>query len=267
MKEDYEQKLLLDNKLYFLERCINKNVVDATEAYLGIDFALLMRDGEITQYVNRLIENSSSFVYQSHSRDKVKFIKELIMSRLVELSIQQEYPELEFNGTDKAIIISDYASYRPDFHSELSDIYYEVMSSYHIDIKAKGVYIYKKKLEYLMRLSKSKRVYIMLVDVVFKRFRLLEIRENIEDMNATFADKGNYFYICPESEYCPIYIEDNVLLNDIIQEQCPLDIIYRNYSIFSKLPDGVKADIINMIQKGEIIEGGMLFDYLGQFAA
>ena len=41
MKEDYEQKLLLDNKLYFLERCINKNVVDATEAYLGIDFALI----------------------------------------------------------------------------------------------------------------------------------------------------------------------------------------------------------------------------------
>ena len=107
----------------------------------------------------------------------------------------------------------------------------------------------------------------MLVDVVFKRFRLLEIRENIEDMNATFADKENYFYICPESEYCPIYIEDNVLLNDIIQEQYPLDIIYRNYSIFSKLPDGVKTDIINMIQKGEIIEGGMLFDYLGQFAA
>ena len=56
-------------------------------------------------------------------------------------------------------------------------------------------------------------------------------------------------------------------LNDIIQEQYPLDIIYRNYSIFSKLPDGVKTDIINMIQKGEIIEGGMLFDYLGQFAA
>lgn len=171
-------------KCCIVEAFIGEELEEFVEKNLGLDWKQALR-GEITPYVQKLIDQSFYFDFQKQGREDLEFIKELIYSRCIELKISNNWcNRLVLDGSDKDCLITRYVSHRSDFKEFDKNNYYEVVSNYNGHFKhVQSLYLPARKAEALMKNAKKNHQYVIAVDVMFKVYYIVPILTEEKDMS------------------------------------------------------------------------------------
>lgn len=167
-----------------VEAFIGEDLMPFVERNLGIDWCKIF-EGEITPYVRNLIDQSYYFDFQRRDRTEFLFIKELIFSRCIELKlIESNFFRLTLNGSDKHCLITQISTMAPDLLEINTSNYIEVISTYSGSFILKELlYVPKAKFENLTENAKTKKQFILAVDVLHKCYCFVPILEDIEKMD------------------------------------------------------------------------------------
>jgi len=172
-------------KFQTVENFVGKELYGFVEERLGIDFRKAL-EGEITPYVQNLIDNSYYFDVQKGSRTDLQMVKELVYSRCVELRLLEKWKKqmVVLNGSDKDCLITRYASNASDMWEVGTSNYYEIMSTYKgYCLNSENLYISKGKLQKLSEHAKNSIQYLVVVDVLFRKYCFIPVRGNISEMD------------------------------------------------------------------------------------
>lgn len=170
-------------KSAIVQAFVGEELKGFVENNIGIDFRKIL-EGEITPYVQKLINQSFYYEFQKGNRTDLEFVRELIYSRCVELKLAQNWGDvLLLDGSDKDCLITRYTNHRSDFKVLHRNEYYEVVSCYsghfgHLH----SLYLSSGKMEALMNNAKKNIQYLIAVDVMFQEYYILEIRSDIDEM-------------------------------------------------------------------------------------
>lgn len=176
-------------KFQTVENFVEKELLSFVEEKLGIDFRKAL-EGELTPYVQNLIDNSFYFNAQKGCRTDLQMVKELIYSRCVELRLIEKWKRqmVVLNGSDRDCLITRYATNASDLWEVGTSNYYEVISTYKgYCLNNENLYIGKGKMQKLCEHAKTSNQYLVVVDVLFKRYCFVPVRENISDMDYVSA--------------------------------------------------------------------------------
>lgn len=176
-------------KFQTVENFVEKELLSFVEEKLGIDFRKAL-EGELTPYVQNLIDNSFYFNAQKGCRTDLQMVKELIYSRCVELRLIEKWKRqmVVLNGSDRDCLITRYATNASDLWEVGTSNYYEVISTYKgYCLNNENLYIGKGKMQKLCEHAKTSNQYLVVVDVLFKRYCFVPVRENINDMDYVSA--------------------------------------------------------------------------------
>lgn len=214
-----EKEIIIRNREFFLTELVGEDLYQFAYKNIGIDYALAL-EGEISPYISKLISRSHYFYNQIGKRTEIEILRELVYSRIVENVLMREYPTMELSGTDSENLITNVSNYFPDFRSSIDGTLYEVISSYTYYKEYNHQFIRKGKMDYLMKLSANKRVYLIFVDVNFKRMMLIKVEPSIKKMDVDVVEtEQGYTINLPYSKWFPIYRAENPFLPN---EEYPL---------------------------------------------
>lgn len=179
-KKEIDEKV----KCCIVEAFIGEELEEFVEKNLGMDWKMVLR-GEITPYVQKLIDQSFYFDFQKQGRDDLEFLRELIYSRCIELKIADNWCDrLVLDGSDKDCLITRYVNHRSDFKEIDKNNYYEVVSNYNGHFKhLQSLYLPARKAEALMKNAKKNHQYVIAVDVMFKVYYIVPILAEEKDMS------------------------------------------------------------------------------------
>lgn len=176
----------IDEKVKYciVEAFVGEELESFVEKNLGMDWKEALK-GEITPYVQKLIDQSFYFEYQKQGRNDLDFIKELVYSRCIELKIADNWcNRLILDGSDKDCLITRFVNHRSDFREYETNNYYEVVSNYNGHFKhLQSLYLPAKKMEALMNNAKKNQQYVIAVDVMFKVYYMIPILDDVEAMS------------------------------------------------------------------------------------
>lgn len=185
-------------KFQTVENFVGEELLGFVEEKLGIDFRKVL-EGELTPYVQNLIDNSSYFNVQKGNRTDLQMVKELIYSRCVELRLLEKWKKqmVVLNGSDKECLITRYATNASDMWEVGTANYYEVMSTYTgYCLNTEKLFIGKGKMQKLCEHAKISNQYLLVVDVLFRRYCFVPLRGNIHEMDyVSPAAAGNGYNI------------------------------------------------------------------------
>lgn len=172
-------------KFQSVENFVGTELLTFVEQRIGIDFRKAL-EGEITPYVQNLINNSYYFNTQKGNRTDLQMVKELVYSRCVEMRLLEKWKEkmIVLNGSDKDCLITRYATNASDMWEIGTSNYYEVISTYKgYCLNSENLYIGKGKMQRLCEHAKNNNQYLVVVDVLFRKYCFIPLRGNIYEMD------------------------------------------------------------------------------------
>ena len=189
-------------QIALLEEMVGENLYQYCKGKLGETAAEILN--------NRLEESAEKWLQeegQAHrkdSRDNIEFAKALVLDKII-LHWLKDYfeevhgAELELNGCDKdKYLVNHKVTCEPDFKLKADeDIYIEEITNYTGFVKKTGaLHLRATKGEYLKRLSKEKKVYLMVLDVPSRSYVLVPVTNQLPmyhiEQLASFGGKSAY---------------------------------------------------------------------------
>lgn len=172
-------------KYQAVESFVGQELLGFVERRIGIDFRKAL-EGEITPYVQSLIDKSIYFESQKAGRTDLQLIKELIYSRCIEFRLLDKWKErnVVLNGSDKDCLITLLSSNNPDMWEMGTDNYYEVVGCHNgFCINQERYVMGKAKMMKLCENAKKHNQYLVVVDVLYHKYCFLPLRENVNEMD------------------------------------------------------------------------------------
>lgn len=198
-------------KQQVIEAFIGENLEQFVVKHLGLDWKKAL-NGDITPYVQKLIDESFYFDAQRGNRSDLQFVQELIYSRCIELKlIESWFYRLALNGSDKDCLITKISTNASDFWEINTDNYYEVISNYHgVFVNKENFYVAKGKLLNLCENAKYHTQYIIAVDVLYKSYCFIPILSSPDKMEYVSEQilGGGYSISLKEREWHQLGEED-----------------------------------------------------------
>lgn len=206
-------EVLCQNKHFIIESFIGEDVYDYIEKNLGIDWRIAYEEERLTPYIENLLEASKYLGNQLKSRNNIDIVKELICSRVIEMRLIEKWKDSEvcLNGSDKDKLITEYSSYAPDLRQRRTDNYFEVISNYSGKfISNQYMYVRQDKINYLMEFANYHTVYIVAVDVLYKKYTFIPINSKTKFKH---MERPNFYGVTIDlinAEWVSLYEKDMV---------------------------------------------------------
>ena len=189
-------------QIALLEEMVGKNLYQYCKGKLGEKAAEIL-NGHLEEDAVKWLQEESQ-VYRKDNRDNIEFAKSLILDKIILHWIKDYFykihrVELELNGCDKdKYLINHKVTCAPDFKLKGDeDIYIEEITNYTGFVKKTGaLHLRATKGEYLKRLSKEKKVYLMVLDVPSRSYVLVPMTDELPmyhiEQLASFGGKSAY---------------------------------------------------------------------------
>lgn len=189
-------------QIALLEEMVGENLYQYCQDKLGEKAAEILK-GHLEEEAVKWLQEEGQ-VYRKDNRDSIEFAKSLILDKIILHWIKDYFhkihgAELELNGCDKEeYLINHKVTCAPDFKLKgREDIYIEEITNYTGFVKKTGaLHLRATKGEYLKKLSKEKKVYLMVLDVPSRSYVLVPMTEDLPmyhiEQLASFGGKSAY---------------------------------------------------------------------------
>lgn len=189
-------------QIALLEEMVGENLYNYCKGKLGKEAAEILKGRLAEESVQWLEKEEQS--YRKDDRNNIEFAKALILDKIILHWLKDYFEEtqgaqLELNGCDKdRYLINHKVSCASDFKLKTDeDIYIEEITNYTGFVKKTGaLQLRESKGEYLKRLSREKKVYLMVLDVPSRSYVLVPVTEKLPmyhiEKLASFGGKSAY---------------------------------------------------------------------------